>query len=217
MITDDIVFGLQSAIEDALLNGSTLLNDLDNAVGGSELWTSNRDARNSWEGVRKSAVTSGVGTVDASTFDIGDLRTARKNMGKYAVDTSNLVWLVGPTAYSKFLGLTEVLTLEKFGPRATVLTGQIGAVDGVPIVLSEYIYENLADTGLYTGGAGTLYTIALLFHRLAHMIGDRRTMNLETDRFILAGQIAVLVSARMDMQKMFASTEKTETFLKKIS
>ena len=58
-------------------------------------------------------------------------------MGKYAADPSQLVIVTDVGTYlSGFLGLTNVVTVDKFGPSAVVLTGQLAAYRGVPIIVS---------------------------------------------------------------------------------
>jgi hypothetical protein len=39
-------------------------------------------------------------------------------------------------SYAKLLGLSEFLTMDKAGPLATAMTGQIGIADGAPVIVS---------------------------------------------------------------------------------
>jgi microcystin degradation protein MlrC len=47
----------------------------------------------------------------------------RGTLGKYGVNPRRLVYLVSPVGLITMLGMDEVITLEKYGPNATVITG----------------------------------------------------------------------------------------------
>jgi len=201
LLREDILWGLGSSIEDATLNGSSIVTDLDNAAA-SKLWTSTADVRNAWDGVRNSIEKSGVTHIDGGTFTYDILQNARREIGKYGTDPSNLVWVVSPKGYIDITKLTEVVTLEKYGANATVLKGELARVGGIPIVVSENLAENLNIDGVYDNI--TLdNTVMLLLNRKAHMFGDRKDIRVEQDRSILSQQSALAVSWRGDFQKMY--------------
>jgi hypothetical protein len=68
-----------------------------------------------------------------------ELRKQRKRMDKYGVRLSNLVYIVGLDAYYQMMSIPNFQTLDKLGPQATLLTGQVGAFDSIPVVLSEFM------------------------------------------------------------------------------
>ena len=39
--------------------------------------------------------------------------------------------------FIRSLSVDNFRTLDKFGPQATVLTGQLGSVEGIPVIVSE--------------------------------------------------------------------------------
>jgi hypothetical protein len=79
-------------------------------------------------------------------------------MGKYAADPTQLVIVTDVGTYlSGFLGLTNVVTVDKFGPGAVVLTGQLAAYRGVPIIVSASAPKTEADGKVSTtAGNNTL-------------------------------------------------------------
>ena len=198
MLREDVIYGLNYAIEDACLNGATAA-DLDGA-----LWTGTTDARSTWGGLRKGA--NAAEKTDLSTFNLSALRNMRKPMGKYSTTPDQLVYIVSPQTHIELLKLAEVVTLEKYGPNATVLQGEIGKIDGIPIIISPVVYTNLNASGVYDGTTTTKTMIALV-NKTGYAFGDRRLVRVESERQALAGQRFVLSTWRGDFKKMYASAE----------
>jgi len=48
-----------------------------------------------------------------------------------------------------------VRTVDKYGQFATVLNGELGKIDGIPVIVSEKIRENLNASGVYDGTTTT--------------------------------------------------------------
>jgi hypothetical protein len=67
------------------------------------------------------------------------LRGNRKKMGKYGVDPNELAHILSINEYIDLLSDTAVFTLEKYGPNATILTGELAKVDNVPVIVSEAV------------------------------------------------------------------------------
>lgn len=76
------------------------------------------------------------------TWDItklpDELRKQRKRMDKYGVLLTDLVYFVGLDAYYQMMSIPNFQTLDKLGPLATLLTGQVGSFDSIPVILSEF-------------------------------------------------------------------------------
>lgn len=214
IIMESIRDAMGASIEDATLNGSLTANNLDNAVGGSEKWVLGTQAsalgRDAWNGIR-------VGTQTAAKVDSDGnltaeaLRTVRKKMGRYAKNPDQLVWIVSINSINDIMNMPEVITLDKYGPNATILRGEIGRIDGIRLIVSEFVYTDLATTGLYTG-AGNTRTAMYLVYLPAYAYGDRRAMRIEQDRSIVSQSNIVVGSMRLDFQDLQGS-ETTEGWL----
>lgn len=208
-----IVQAIGTSIEDAILNGDAAgFATLDNAGGGgNELWatTAAAQGRDAWSGIRK-AMGSTVKVDAAGALTVPKMRAAATSMGRYGVgtDQGQLVWIVGISAYQQIKGLPEVLTLDKFGPNATILKGQIASIDDIPIVISELVYQNLNASGVYDNVTKTK-TAMYLVYRDAWAIGDRRLLRVEQDRVIVSQQNVAVGSWRGDFEKL-QGTELTE-------
>jgi hypothetical protein len=73
------------------------------------------------------------------------------------------------------MGLTELQTVDKYGPQAAVLSGEIGRIYGVRVFGTGAIATNLDLDGTYdatTSGAVQNSTLAILCHIRSPMIGN---------------------------------------------
>ena len=127
---------ITDSIDHVLLNGDTAssgnVNSNGRAPGG------NLRSR-AFNGLRKTALVShSGGRVDAGGAPtLALLRSARfKLAARHALRPADLAWIVDGGSYAKLLGLSEFLTMEKAGPLATARSGQIGIVDGAPVIVS---------------------------------------------------------------------------------
>ena len=93
--------------------------------------------------------------------------------------------------------MTAVATVDQFGPQAAVLTGQIAAIAGVPILVSRFIGADMAATGLYTG-VGAL-SGCLLYNTDSYYVYNRRGITVEQDKAIASGAIQLVSTMRAVM------------------
>jgi hypothetical protein len=190
-IQSALMRGLAEGIENALINGDTTATHQDSDITGAT------NVGKSWNGFRKLAIANGY-TYDAAVWTIDAVRNMRKSMGKFGINPDRLALYVSNSAYIQMLGWDGVLTLDKFGPNATILTGELLKVDGIPVVVTPHIRQNLNATGVYDGVTATK-TGALLVHRDGFAIGDRQVVELDqTDEPIAYRQRTILADMRVD-------------------
>jgi len=115
----------------------------------------------------------------APTLD--KLRTVRFKLpvGR-AARPSDLAWIVDGNTYAKLLSLPEFLTMDKAGAQATALTGQLGFIDGIPVLASAELGLTGAGGTFEVGGTNTKGT-ALLVYRPGWLIGTRRRIAVSVD------------------------------------
>lgn len=153
-------------------------------------------------GIRKAALLDNTGMATSVGGSLADanIRTILGTMDKYAASPDRLVMAVDAQTYVKsILGLTNVATMDKFGPQATVLTGQLAQYAGVPIIVSASIPRTDAD-GKYTTispAANDTKGTLLVFHRDMWKVGFRRQLLIELDRNIQKRQFLMVVSFRI--------------------
>jgi HK97 family phage major capsid protein len=202
LLRDKIVNALAEAQENATINGDTAGTHQDSDV------TASTDTRKAWDGYRKLALSAAK--VDCATFNKTNLRAIRTAMAKYGVNPNNLAWVAGVNVYNKMLGLDEVVTLDKYGPSATLLTGELGKFDGIPIVVSEFMREDLNASGVYDGVTTDKTALALVY-RPAFLYGDRRniTLRVSQELYMETDQDVAIATQRLDFQPVQDATSET--------
>jgi HK97 family phage major capsid protein len=190
--TREVVEAQRRAVEAAILNGDNdgTHIDSDTQALGADV------AEKAWKGLRRQALanTANGGTTDFSNGVVTEagLRTMRQRMKKFGVNPSELIFFVDPVTYNQMMVLTNVSTIEKYGAAATIVTGELGRYQGVPIVISEYMRSDLNATGVYDGVTVNRAGLLLVNMRRWY-IGMRRPIRVKIqedlpgqDRWLLA-------------------------------
>lgn len=194
IVRNKIADAIARAIENAILNGDTSASHQDSGV------TSANDARKAFTGHRYWALNNaGTAKLDFSgTISADKMNQLRELMGKYGVFPSNLFYAVSPKSYIKILRLTEVRTTDKYRDNATILTGQIGDLEQIPILVSEFVQEGVNTSGLIDATpANNTKTVIHLIDKRGFWNGLRRGVtvesfrNRETDQMVVVGKIRV--------------------------
>ena len=136
----------------------------------------------------------------------------RAKLGKYGVRPSQLVWVMDVNTFIRAQSISQFRTMDKLGPNATILTGMLGAIEGIPTIVSEQM--RLADTdGKVTAGGNSNDTGRLLiFNRTQWAQGFRRELSLDVDRDTQKRQTVVTVSFRHALtQRAVARSSATHT------
>ena len=136
----------------------------------------------------------------------------RAKLGKYGVRPSQLVWVMDVNTFIRAQSISQFRTMDKLGPNATILTGMLGAIEGIPTIVSEQM--RLADTdGKITAGGNSNDTGRLLiFNRTQWAQGFRRELSLDVDRDTQKRQTVVTVSFRHGLtQRAVARSSATHT------
>ena len=120
----------------------------------------------------------------ALTFDA--LLAARARMldaATYLMDwghptrPEDLVYVAEPTTADAAALLDEVITVDKFGSNATVLTGQLARVGPHPLISSIALSKALA-TGFVHASTGNDYGVVVPFNRRGFKVGWRRRVEM---------------------------------------
>ena len=136
------------------------------------------------------AVATGSGNDKADPSDIAAARTA---MGKYGLQLGNdLVYVTSIQGYNNLVTTSDFQTVDKFGPNATYLTGSVGAVYGIPIVVSEFL-DNVGTTGNNLG---------VLCYKPGFMIAERRGIEIESEYEPRQQVTAMYMSTRFDFHAL---------------
>lgn len=180
------------AYESAIINGDTTATHQDTDTEAIP-----KAAERAYAGLRKLALAITQLKLDLSTGGLSEanLRAMRKAMRKFGVRPRDLVWIVGPAGINDVMAIANVSTLEKYGPKATILTGEIAAFMGIPIITSERCREDLNASGVNDGVTTTKGSI-LLFRQDYFLTGRRRDFTVESFRDIKSQQFNIVASFR---------------------
>jgi len=125
--------------------------------------------------------------------DPADIALARAKLGKYGLQLgSDLVYLTSVEGYNSLITFSEFRTVDKFGPNATLLTGAVGAIYGIPVVVTEF---------LDVAGVST-NQIGLLVYKPGFIVGERRAMEVESEYEPRQQVTALYMSTRFDMKAL---------------
>jgi len=121
-----------------------------------------------------------AGSADMTTAIV---REAKYNLGKFGRVMSDLILILNPWSVNQLLDDPKLVTLEKYGPNATIFTGEIGKLYGKVTVI---------ESPFMTNGYG------LITHRANPVIGDRRRISIKADDVITNDTKIFVVTERLD-------------------
>jgi HK97 family phage major capsid protein len=201
----EVVEAQGRAVETAAINGDNdgTHQDADTDAGSATL------AEKAWNGYRKLALAnSATQSFGNAAISLPNCRLMRTQMGKFGVNPKMLMWLVSAKGWNQMLNIPEVTTMEKFGPQATILAGALATLDGIPIKISEFMRDDLNDSGVEDGITTDRSGLLLVNHRrfyygIRRPIRTKVVMDLPSqDRWLLASW------ARSDFQGHVQSADE---------
>ncbi len=217
-LSRQIAQDLEDAFEDAMINGDTNATHQDDIANWNirERWGASglggsSDHRRLFLGMRAASFDK------SSTVDIGgtamsfaEFMSVVSQLGELAV--GNKVCVVSPEALvANFLQLEQVVTLEKFGAQATVLTGQLASLAGIPIVMSRFMSSDMNAAGLYDNATKDK-TGFLVFNTDSWYQYVRRQITIESDKDITTGAIQLVSTMRACMDSPDADALKNVAY-----
>lgn len=129
--------------------------------------------------------------------DPSDIAAARAAMGKYGLQLgSDLVFVTSIEGYNNLVTTSDFQTVDKFGPNATYLTGSVGAVYGIPLVVSEFL-DNVGTEGNVLGS---------LIYKPGFLVAERRGIEIESEYEPRQQVTAMYMSTRFDFKALTTNT-----------
>ena len=195
-----LVDSAANVLDDVLLNADTTAANNINADEGSVGKTAANEAqwRIGFDGLIHLPLvdnTSQAINVNAALSSATFLDLMSK-LGKYAIG-KEAVFVCDTSSYVKALGIDDVATVDKLGPKATLLNGQLGAIFGVPIVVAGQMKLADSDGKITDGGADNTKGRVLAVNTGQWRVGYRRRLLIETQRDIQKRQHTMVVSMRL--------------------
>ena len=128
------------------------------------------------------SVTTGGTT---TTITSANVHTARTNMGAWGHNPSDLVLFLSQEAYYGLVDDANVITSDKYGEKATILTGELGKIWGIPMVVSDAFEAQ-----------GASAAQAMLVNPSNYIVGNYRNLTVQTAEDVVAQQKAIVATRR---------------------
>lgn len=178
-LRDMIVFAHARAIDRACLSGDIAATHMDDFTPN---FTS-RDVRHAWNGLRSLGYNTEFKLDNAgASFDSAEVRTIQKKMGVHGLSPELVAIWASPTPIFDMIGDANVLTVEKFGPQATIRTGTIAMVHGMSLIPTAWMPTDMdATNGVSTAIGTKTGVVAARTDRFG--LGQYLTMAVETTRW----------------------------------
>lgn len=117
----------------------------------------------------------------------------RVKLGRYGLTPGqSLAYVTSVEGYNTLVTNADFQTVDKLGPQATYLTGSLGALYGIPVYVSEFM-----DTA-----AAAEARLGTLIYKPGFIIGESRSMELETEYKPDLQYTAMYISTRLDFKAM---------------
>lgn len=117
-------------------------------------------------------------------------RQAMYNIGKYGRNMQNLILILNPWSANQLMDDPKLVTLEKYGPKATIFTGEFGKLYGkTRVINSAYATDQYG----------------VLTHVSNPLIGDRRRVKIKTKEVIEDDTQMYVITERLDFQVQYKS------------
>jgi len=199
----------REVIDDVILNGDTTVTNNINADGAT---IANTDAgKGQWllgfDGLLHLPLVDNTSQATDHNAAVSDdmFNEVRSKLGKYGVRPSETVYVTDVNTFIRALSVSNFRTLDKFGPQATLLTGQLGAVEGIPVIVSEQMALADTDGKVTDAGNGTNTGRLLIVNRSQWRVGFKRELTIETVRDAQKRQNIMVVSFRIGLQERTGS------------
>jgi hypothetical protein len=185
MIRDAMVRRCAKAIDGALLTGD-----------GSTVPISGLSNRAGTSGTNAALLQ----TVANGAVSIAKLRGLRAQLGNYGIDPADVAYIVNNDTYYDLLEDTTFMTMEKVGPLATVITGQVGMIAGSPVIATGELAAKA------TGAVTALTNIAALAVYVPNfLVGAQRGLRIDTQELAAEQARVMVASMRVGMAQITAS------------
>lgn len=142
--------------------------------------------------------TSAVNVTTASgVATIANMRALRADLGAWGLDQSELRFIVSTEAYYNLLDDTLFQTMDKVGPQATLLTGQIGMIGQTPVIVSDAFAAKATGANNATTNYGAICVAPANF-----IAGSQRGLRMDTQELVETQRRVMVASLRTGMTQL---------------
>ena len=198
-----LVRNASEVLDDMVLNGDTSDDgtniNADGATSGSLAGNAGQDHYLVFDGLLHIPLVDNTSQGNDHNAAVSDdlFNEARAKLGKYGVRPSECAFIVDVNTYIRAQSIENFRTLEKLGRNATLLTGQLGDIEGIPVIVSEQMLLADTDGKVTSGGNGTDTGRVLAVNRNMYRLGFKRELLIESERDIQKRQTVLVASLRV--------------------
>ena len=190
MLVEGVARAHGRAVEAAILNGNGTISGLD---GHGAIATAKHD-------IDGASVASG----NFSTMTGAQLLAARKEMGKYGLNPSDVTFIVSQNMYYDLLSDSAFQSLDEVGTELAIkVTGTVGAVFGSPVIVSE---EFAAE------GAGV--PVAYAVYARNYVIPRLRGVTVEQDYEVMNQRRVIVATQSLGFNEIVAGAGSDQPCIK---
>ncbi len=197
-ISDKLEYVIMRGDETATANGNINKND-----GTPTTTAGQKDAYLAFDGMAHLAIDGATAKIyDLTTLAFagitGMLALVKSTL---AANPSNLAMVMDSGTYVKMMALSEFLTVDKMGTRATILSGSLGSVMGIQVLCSgNYGLTEDGQAGECISTPVTQKGGIIMFHRPSCVFGFKRGITIKTAPWIITDQDVMVATVRGDIQ-----------------
>ena len=190
MLVEGVARAHGRAVEAAILNGNGTISGLDGHAAAAT-------AKHDIDG-------ASVGSGNFATMTGAQLLAARKEMGKYGLNPSDVTYIVSQAMYYDLLSDSAFQSLDEVGTELAIkVTGTVGAVFGSPVVVSE---EFAAE------GAGV--PVAFAVYARNYVIPRLRGVTVEQDYEVMNQRRVIVATQSLGFNEIVAGASGDQPAIK---
>ena len=213
-LSGQIYRDLADGYEDCMINGDTSSTHADDIANwdirgrwGGGAYSATGDHRKNFKGLRKLSSdksTSNIAILGGAAVTADDIISGLALMAEYS--SQDMMLVTSPEMLLTLLKLDAVQTLDKYGPAATIRSGSLASIFGMPIIVSRYMAADMNANGVWDDLTKT-HSGILYVNRDSYQHYQRRGITVETAKDINSDAISVVATLR----RTFASPDQTLT------
>ena len=190
MLIEGVARAHGRAVEGAILNGNGTISGLDGVAAAAT-------AKHDIDG-------ASVGSGNFATMTGAQLLAARKEMGKYGLSPSEVVYIVSPNMYYDLLSDSAFQTLDEVGSDLAVrVVGTLGAVFGSPVIVSEEFASEAAGV-----------PVAFAVYARNYVIPRLRGVSVEQDYEVMNQRRVVVATQSLGFEELVAGASGDQPSIK---
>jgi len=172
---------IANAVDAVIVNGDETTGTANISYYGSSITSTHRYLV--FDGLRHQGLVDNTACKsDLGSLAVADYATLMGKLGKYATRPSNCAFITDLYTYLKSLSLDEFETVDKYGPSATIMNGELGKVYGIPVIITEELGKTDSNGYINATAASNTTGSIVLVHKNSWLLGFKRQLDLELDR-----------------------------------